>query len=124
MRTPRLLLAATIVALVACAGPATPSGSSGIEGQVLAGPTCPVEVEGSPCPPQPWTGTVRAVAEDGTVYEDETDAQGRYAIAMPPGTYEVVAVTEGGPPTGVPQTVPVPDGQPLHVDLEVDTGIR
>ena len=114
-----------IVALGACAGRVTPAGA-GIEGQVLAGPQCPVETVSSPCPPAPWIGTVRATAEDGTVYEDETDEEGRYAISLPPGTYEVVALAggDGGPTFGEPQTVPVAEGQPLHLDLSVDTGIR
>jgi hypothetical protein len=122
----RFAIALTLIAgLSACAQDTEPSGGAAIEGQVLAGPQCPVEMEGSPCPPEPWVGTVRATDEDGTVYEDETDDQGRYAISLPPGTYEVVAVTEGGvPPTGEPQTVPVAEGQPLRLDLTVDTGIR
>jgi len=114
-----------IVTLAACAQAATPSASARIQGRVLAGPQCPVETEGSPCPYVPWAGAVRATAEDGTAYEDETDDQGRYELALPPGTYEVVAVTEAGAlPMGVPQTVPVAEGQPLDLDLEVDTGIR
>ncbi|MEX0985602.1 MAG: carboxypeptidase-like regulatory domain-containing protein [Actinomycetota bacterium] len=115
----------TIIALASCAGAATPSGAAGVEGQVLASPQCPVETPTSPCPPKPWVGTVRATAEDGKTYEDLTDDQGRYEISLPPGTYVIVAVTEGGvPPTGEPQTVPVVEGQPLHLDLSVDTGIR
>jgi Carboxypeptidase regulatory-like domain len=99
--------------------------SSGIVGTVRAGPTCPVERADSPCPPRAWTGTVRASA-GGASYEAETDNQGRFAIDLPPGTYEIVAVTEGGPPTGVPTTVTVRggEGQPARVDLTVDTGIR
>jgi hypothetical protein len=117
---PALIL---ILGLTACAS--EPAATAGIEGQVLAGPQCPVVTEASPCPPKPWVGVVRATAEDGSTYEDQTDEQGRYRIALPPGTYTVVAVTgEGGPPTGEPQTVPVMAGQPLRVDLSVDTGIR
>jgi Carboxypeptidase regulatory-like domain len=99
--------------------------SSGIVGTVRAGPTCPVERADSPCPPQVWTGTVRASA-GGASYEAVTDAQGRFAIDLPPGTYEVVALTDGGPPTGVPTNVTVPagEGPPARVDLTVDTGIR
>jgi hypothetical protein len=114
-----------IAAMTSCAGATGPSATARVEGQVLAGPQCPVETPTSPCPPQPWVGTVRATAEDGTTYEDETDDQGRYDLSLPPGTYEIVAVTAPGvPPTGEPQTVPVVDGQPLHLDLTVDTGIR
>ena len=123
----RLAITLVLIAgLSACARYSTPSGgSAGIQGHVLAGPQCPVETLTSPCPPAPWIGTVRATAEDGKTYEDETDDQGRYAISLPPGVYEVVAITDGGvPPTGEPQTVQVAEGQPLELDLSVDTGIR
>ncbi|HEX6843578.1 MAG TPA: hypothetical protein VF235_00540 [Actinomycetota bacterium] len=116
------ILLALVVSVAACGEPAA---TARIEGAVLAGPTCPVVSPGADCDPVPWIGTVRATGEDGSVHEGETDTQGRFAIDLPPGTYVVVAVTEtGGPPTGIPQTVPVVAGQPLRVDLEVDTGIR
>jgi hypothetical protein len=102
---------------------ADPTG--GIEGTVTMGPTCPVEVAGSPCPPGVWSGTVRATAADGSSYATETDAEGNYTLALPPGTYEVTAVVEGGgPPTATPVTVTVTAGPFQRVGLQVDTGIR
>jgi hypothetical protein len=120
----RLLALAAILALaVSCAS--RPTATGGLQGTVLAGPTCPVETPGAQCDPRPWVGTVRATAKDGTAYETKTDDLGRYAIDLPPGTYTVVAATDGGgPPSGIPQAVSVADGQPVHLDLEVDTGIR
>jgi carboxypeptidase family protein len=120
----RLAVTLTLVLSVgACSS--GPAATARIEGRVLAGPTCPVETPDASCEPRPWTGRVRATEEDGRTYETSTDADGRYAIAVPPGTYTVVAVTgEGGPPTGIPQVVPIADGASLTVDLEVDTGIR
>lgn len=117
-----LILLVAPVVLAACGQPAS---TARIEGQVLAGPTCPVETPEMDCDPVPWTGTVRATSESGDIYEDETDTKGNYAIDLPPGTYTVVAMTgDGAPPTGIPQIVPVSQGQPLRLDLEVDTGIR
>ena len=122
----RLAIALTIaVGVSACAQAANPSSSGGVRGKVTAGPQCPVVSQASPCPDAPWIGTVRATAEDGTAYEDQTDDQGRYEISLPPGVYVVVPVTSGGtPPTGEPQTVQVAQGQPLDLNLAVDTGIR
>lgn len=119
------LLPFLLLAMVAC-GTADPGATARVEGQVLAGPICPVETPEGDCDPRPWVGTVRATAEaDGGIYETQTDDQGRYGLEVPPGVYTVVAVTDGGsPPTGIPQTVQVLDAQPLRLDLEVDTGIR
>lgn len=115
-------LLATALLLSACAG--TPSASGGIEGTVTAGPTCPVETLDSPCPPMPWSGTVRATSADGDVYEAETDSKGNFSLSLPPGTYEVAPETGGqAPPTGIPETVVVTEAMQT-VDLEVDTGIR
>jgi hypothetical protein len=122
LQTVLILPLLSILALASCS--TGPAATGGIEGTVLAGPTCPVESPGLDCAPEPWTGTVRATAEDRSSYEAETDGLGRYSMDLPPGTYTVVAVTDGGPPTGIPQTVQVTEGAPLQLDLEVDTGIR
>jgi hypothetical protein len=122
--------AVAVLLVVGLASTACSSGgggrSSGIVGTVRLGPTCPVERADSPCPPVIWTGTVRASSGTGASYEVETDGQGRFAIDLPPGTYEVVPVTAGGPPTGVPTIVTVHEGEgsPQRVDLTVDSGIR
>jgi len=117
-----LLLA--IVLLAACGEDA--SGESGrLSGHVFAGPTCPVEGPGQDCDPDPWQGTVRATAADGTVFETTSDDAGAYSLALPPGSYVVVADTgEGGPPTGIPTDVTVAAAASVTLDLEVDTGIR
>jgi len=120
----RILACAIVaIALVACAAEAqTPTG--GIEGTVTAGPTCPVEVQGSPCPPGVWTGTVRATGADGTIQETATNEQGGYLLALEPDTYSVVPLIEGtGPPIAKPVTVTVGDAM-QQLDLQVDTGIR
>jgi Carboxypeptidase regulatory-like domain len=116
-------LAVVAATLVACSSPAAaPTG--GIQGAVTAGPTCPVEIQGSPCPPRPWTGLIRATAEDGSTEETQTNADGSYRLALAPGSYQVTPVVEGtGPPTARPVTVTVGDAM-QRLDLQVDTGIR
>jgi hypothetical protein len=109
--------------LISCAATAgAPTG--GIEGTVTTGPTCPVEIQGSPCPPGVWTGTVSATGADGSAHEAQTDGQGHFQLALEPGTYSVVPVLDGsGPPTAKPVTVIVGAAM-QQLDLQVDTGIR
>ncbi|MFI5055918.1 MAG: hypothetical protein ACHQAW_05890 [Actinomycetota bacterium] len=119
-----LVVLAVSVSLTACASSAEqPTG--GISGTVTTGPTCPVEIAGSPCPPGVWTGTVRATAIDGARYETLTDGSGRYRLPLLDGTYEVIPVIEGGgPPSSAPVSVTVTAGGMQTLDLQVDTGIR
>jgi hypothetical protein len=111
--------------LVACSKTPSTDAAGGIFGTVHRGPTCPVERVDSPCPPQPWSGVVRATAEDGHTFEASTDGDGNYTLSVPAGPYTVVALTDAGMfPTGVPTDAVVGNGARIRVDLEVDTGIR
>jgi hypothetical protein len=104
-------------------GPA--ADGSGIRGIVLTGPLCPVVVEGSPCPDQPWEGIVRVSGTDGQVAEVATDAKGRFAVTVRPGTYDVGPVMEGAVPGfSRSERVTVTDGDVIVITLTVDTGIR
>lgn len=99
--------------------------ASGIRGVVMTGPQCPVVMEGSPCPDQPWEGIVRVSDADGQVAEVVTDAEGRFAVTVAPGTYDVGPVMEGtGPGFARSERVTVTDGDVIAVTLTVDSGIR
>lgn len=119
-----LILVLGVVAL-ACGGPDAGAPSAGIRGQALAGPQCPVEVEGSPCPDLPWEGTVIAtdVATD-EAFTARTDAEGRFELPLAPGTYAVSIVVATAPPFAKPQTVAVAAGTFTEIVVTVDTGIR
>ena len=97
-----------------------------IRGVVVAGPQCPVVVQGSPCPDRPWRGLVRATTARGTVAgQVETDARGRFEVVVEPGTYDVVPVVEAArPPSASPVTVTVPASGWVAGELRVDSGIR
>jgi hypothetical protein len=109
----------------ACQRPsASISNTSGITGVVQAGPTCPVEKPGSPCPDSPLTSTVKATRTDGWTAQIKTDDRGRFRLPLPPGRYLVTAIAETVPPTVQPLTVEVNANVFARVTIEADTGIR
>ena len=121
----RFALVLVVVAVASCGGNGSGDGTSGIRGQALAGPQCPVEVQGSPCPPVPYEGTVVAtVVESGTEYTVNTDADGRFELPLKPGTYEVAILSDSSPPFAKPQSVTVEPGTFAEITVAVDTGIR
>lgn len=102
--------------------------SSGVQGQVLAGPQCPVVREGSPCPDRPIRATidVRTPDSDELVTTFSSSDDGRFRVALPPGDYVIVPrpAPSFALSAGAPQTVAVRDGQWTEVTIEYDTGIR
>ena len=113
------------LALASCGGHGAGDATSGIRGQALSGPQCPVEVQGSPCPDLPYEGTVIVTdTESGEESTVETDSEGRFELSLEPGTYEVSIVSETSPPFAKPQTVTVEPGAFTEIIVTVDTGIR
>ena len=116
--------------------PAVPD--SGIEGIVIAWPTCAVESLASPCPQSRVQADVEVRANGLTrspageartqrplVAEIRSDTSGRFRVALAPGTYVVQAV----PPSGTtlapkPITVEVSAHEFAQVTVFLDTGIR
>jgi hypothetical protein len=126
----RRLRAISIVLLflVACAGRGpSSSGDSGIRGTVLLGPTCPVETLESPCPDRPLADVeIRVLRGSDVVATVRSDGEGRFAVALDPGRYEVQAVVEEGGPgmSAKPIDVVVTNGVFNDVNVPVDSGIR
>jgi hypothetical protein len=121
----RIVPVLVAVALAACGGEGAGDGTSGIRGRALAGPQCPVEIEGSPCPDVPWEGTVVATdTSTGDRFTTTTDAEGRFELPLAPGTYDVSIDAGSDLPFAKPQTVTVTDGAFADVVVSVDTGIR
>ncbi len=125
MRRPVLLAVLAAIALASCGTDPGTIGASGIQGRALAGPQCPVQLEGSPCPDRPWRGTVVATdVGSGARSTVRTDADGRFRLALDPGTYDVSIDADGGPPFAKPQRITVRAGAFTDVRVAVDTGIR
>ncbi len=99
-----------------------------LNGEVLAGPTCPVERAEQPCPPKPVPNRVVLIETTvGTVIaQATTDQQGRFTIALTPGTYDLLVASGPGqfPIQRKPQRVTVLAGQTQQVQIMLDTGIR
>jgi hypothetical protein len=131
----------TLLLLASCGGlPFTHSATpdSGIDGIVIAWPTCAVEVLASPCPESSVQADVRVGADGLTrppvgdalgqgplVAEVRSDASGRFRVALAPGSYVVEAVPPSGTTlTPKPITVVVPPHEFAQVTVLLDTGIR
>jgi hypothetical protein len=105
-------------------------GQSGIQGSVVAWPISPVSRPGE-SNTRPLAHAILTVQPAGSgeeVMRQRADAQGRFRIALAPGTYQIVALapqpTHRGPGGGKPATVTVLAGQWVDIILYYDTGIR
>ena len=107
----------------------TPPGDGTLTGDVVAGPTCPVERAEDPCPPKPVPNReVRVETTDGAlVATTTTDGMGHFRVALAPGSY-AVRVKIGPGMIGMRQMqipqVRIGAGQTVNVLIELDTGIR
>jgi hypothetical protein len=132
-QTPVPSATAASTATQAATAAASPGGESGVEGVVLAGPTCPVERVDSPCPERPVALTLGFYTPTHStpavpVATATSDASGRFRVALPPGTYVVQRAC--GPqactqfPFVKPLTVEVQPGRYTSLTINADTGIR
>jgi hypothetical protein len=96
---------------------------SGIKGEVVAGPTCPVERVDSPCPDKPVAHADVTVKGEAYHANTTTNAQGRFKVDPPPGTY-TVTVTSDSVFGCDEKTVKVEAHQYTNVTIECDTGMR
>jgi Carboxypeptidase regulatory-like domain len=115
---------ATTTSPAPTSAPGRPPGA-GAYGIISAGPTCPVERVGRPCPPGPVSAEVNARTASGqTVATAHSDAHGDYRLSLAPGRYTLVVVTSSIFPRCPDTPVSVTDGVPTRADISCDTGIR
>jgi hypothetical protein len=119
-----VIFMAAAAVLVSCGTRTQADGTSGVTGVVLAGPQCPVVTAESPCPDEPFVGSVVALEGDEEVARVQTDSEGRFRMSLPPGSYTLAADLEPGLPFAEPSQVQVTEGTYVEVTLLVDTGIR
>jgi hypothetical protein len=95
-----------------------------VHGTVVAGPTCPVERAGHPCPPRPVVAMIQATEGTRVVASTRSASDGRYRLALPAGSYTISAVTPTPLPRCGAQPAAVAAGADVEVTLTCDTGIR
>lgn len=105
----------------------TPGLQTGLEGRIMKGPMCPGPVRlDRPCPSKPAVGAFLLVDAAGReVARFLTDAEGKFKIVAPPGTYFVVpALGKDKNYLEGRREVVVPAEGRGRVELVFDTGIR
>lgn len=104
-----------------------PAQENGVKGQALIGPTCPVITVESPCPDKPYQAIFTVLRLDGQeVTRFETDAQGKFEVALPPGDYILHPEVPAG--KMIPSAADVPftvnPGEFTELIVSFDSGIR
>jgi hypothetical protein len=123
-----LLINLVALALVACMAPAGPMIT--LRGHATAGPVCPVETlpPDPACEPRPVVVAEIVVRDESgeAVARVRTADDGRFAVSLPPGTYELVPQAVDGLMGTAPSVVVVlvEGTDPDPVEIGYDTGIR
>ena len=121
----KFLIGVLILVLATCSIYSPTPRGSGIEGQVLIGPMCPVVQQGQECPDQPYQATLTVKSLDGLqIAQIQTDAQGRFRISLVPGEYILHPESPNGLPFAGDQSVMVETGRFTQVTIHYDSGIR
>jgi hypothetical protein len=123
----RRLAVLALVLAAACGGDAsTGATDSGIAGTTVSGPTCPVEIAGSPCPDRPISAKlfITKRGSDDVVASVTSNERGEFRVALAPGAYTIHPLGTAGPPTGGPQDVTVRAHSFTRVTFQFDSGIR
>jgi len=98
---------------------------SGIEGQVLTGPICPVTQPGQGCPDQPYQATLTVNSPSGgMIVQFQTDGGGHFRIPLAPGQYILHPESPNGMPFAADQAIIVGTGQYTQIVVNYDSGIR
>lgn len=114
-----------IILLATCSSQEPAPADSGVEGQVLIGPMCPVVQVGQECPDQPYQATLTVNSLGGErIAQVQTDGQGRFKIPLEPGEYILHPESPNVMPFAPEQTFTVRAGVFTHVTVQYDSGIR
>ena len=121
----KFLIGVLILALATCSIYSPTPRGSGIEGQVLLGPICPVVEQGQECPDQPYQATLTVTSPNGLqITQFQTDEQGRFRVPLVPGEYILHPESPDGVPFAGDQSVTVETGRYTQITVYYDSGIR
>jgi hypothetical protein len=121
----KLLIGVLILVLATCSIYSPTPRGSGIEGQVLLGPMCPVPQLGQECSDQPYQATLTVRSLDGLqIAQFQTDAQGRFRVSLVPGEYILHPESPNGLPFAGDQSFRVETGRYTPITVHYDSGIR
>ncbi len=121
----KLLIGVMILVLATCSIYSPTPRGSGIEGQVLLGPMCPVLQERQDCPDRAYQATLTVLNRDGLlITQFQTDDQGRFNISLVPGEYILHPESPNGIPFAGDQSFIVETGRFTQITVHYDSGIR
>ena len=126
MRSGPLAALVLLLSTAAFGGQSPPD--SGIEGRVLAGPTCPVVRKDDPCPDRPFAATIRIrrLPDGKLVATVRAGRSGRFRVPLAPGRYVLRPLSPRPlvPPRAPPRRVRVLPHAFTKVTILYDSGIR
>lgn len=125
MRVVAVTLAALAFGATFAGAAAPPSGTSGLRGVVMRGPTKPVCEAADPCE-APAAGVVLRFSQGPRVVARvTTGSAGGYRVTLQPGRYAVTTPSTRRVGTGLtPRLARVPTGRVARVNFHIDTGIQ
>ncbi len=122
----RVLVILLLLFMAACS-PQIPA-NTGVEGQVLIGPTCPVVQQGKECPDKSYQATLTVLDSSGIreIARFQTDADGRFRLPLAPGNYILHPETPENLPMPIApeQNFTVTEGRFAQISVVYDSGIR
>ena len=119
-----LVLALTTLGLAVAGPAASTTGSAGLRGVVMRGPTSPVCRVDEPCE-EPAANVVLVFSQAGhVVARTKTGPLGGYRITLKRGRYLVATARRTIGVGLTPRAVVVPRAQFARVDFHLDTGIQ